>query len=317
MKLSVAYITFRIHPHFQWFAASLARELKSMPDVNPADVQIIVIDGRLWYDSRRGDALLADAAGRIRFEHHPPKPSPWQGPDRQTNRDYFCAAAVRNTALAYARGSHVLFVDDLSVLLPGWLKAHVHAATHGYVLAGTTCKQRNIAVDYEGNILSFEAFAPGRDSRIDKITEDPQNCPGGWLFGGTFSVPTWLAMATNGQDEIHDTIGGEDYDFGIRLERAGAVIRISRGCGTYEAEADHHAEPSVVRLDKPWPGPDGPYSSNYLLKKLEREASRCWTTGNDYVLRDVRSQILVGGRFPEVSKGLLKHWVDGRMLREM
>lgn len=317
MNLTIVYITFRLHPRFEWFAASLAREFRSMPDVDSKAIQVVVIDGRLWYDDARGRELLDAAAGRIAFEHYPPKPSPWQGPYRQTNRNYFCAAAVRNTALAYARGDHVLFVDDLSVLLPGWLKAHVYAATHAFVLAGTTCKQRDIEVSPDGEILKYEVFAPGQDSRIPFLKEDFQPCGGAWLFGGTFSVPMWVALATNGQDEIYDTIGGEDYDFGMRLERAGAPIKISRLCGTYELETAHHAEVAMVRWDKPWAGVDGPYSSNYLLNRLQQDSARSWTLGNDFTLKDLRKRILQGGEFPPVPDTPLKHWVDGKLLREM
>src|SRR5277367_5792406 len=99
MRLTIAYFRFRFHPRFEWFAASLAREFSSMPDVDPKDVQVIVIDGRLWHEgAHRQLGMLDAAAGKIRFEHHPPKPSPWQGPHRQTSKDYFCAASVRNTA---------------------------------------------------------------------------------------------------------------------------------------------------------------------------------------------------------------------------
>lgn len=316
MKLTVAYLTFRQHPRFEWFARSLAREFRAMPDVSPDDVQVVVIDGRLWHDASRGQEMLDAAQGAIKFEHHPPKPSPWQGPHRQTSKDYFCAASCRNTAFAYARASHVAFVDDLSVLLPGWLKAHVHAALHGYVLCGTTCKMKSIKVSSEGEITSAVHFPPGQDSRLSKIGSGLQTCVGSWLFGGTFSVPLGLALAVNGQDEICDTIGGEDYDFGIRLERAGAVIRISKDCGTYEDEDGHHAEAPMVRLDKPVFGWEGPYSSNLLLNKLLRESARSWTIGNDFTLSDVRAKVLAGGEFSEPREGL-KHWVDGQNLQDM
>jgi hypothetical protein len=316
MRLTIAYLTFRMHPRFEWFARSLAREFRSMPDVDPKDVQIVVIDGRLWHeDMHRRLGMLDAAENRVHFEHHPPKPSPWQGPNRQTSKDYFCAASVRNTAFAYAQAPHVAFVDDLSVFLPGWLKAHMHAAGHGYVLAGTTCKNRNIAVNAAGEITAFETFQPGQDSRLAMIRGGLTPISGSSLFGGTFSVPLGLALACNGQDEINDTIGGEDYDFGIRLQRAGGSIYLS-DCGTFEDEDGHHAEAPMVRLDKPWAGPDGPYSSNFLLNKLLRETPRTWSIGNEFVLRDLRTQILAGGEFPPPRPDL-RHWVDNQPLSEM
>ena len=288
-----------------------------MPDVPRDGVQVLVVDGRVWADGDARRAEMRDSAeGRVLFEHHPPKPSVWQGPARLTTKDYFCASSVRNTALALARAQHVAFVDDLSVLLPGWLKSHIHAADNGYVLCGTTCKNRNIVVDENGDVQSYEKFAPGTDSRLASMTSDFHICAGSWLFGGTFSVPTEIALAVNGQDEIHDTIGGEDYDFGIRLERAGAVVRISRLCGTFEDEDAHHAEAAMVRLDKPWAGPDGPYTSNLLLNRLMRETGRTTTLGNEYNLRELRKHVLAGEPFP-VPMTPKMHWVDSQPLHEM
>jgi hypothetical protein len=320
MMLTIAYLTFRLRPRFEWFASSLDREFRSMPDVSRDSVQIVVVDGRLWYDERHRHLGMLDAcAGRFPFEHVPPKPCRWQGPSRLTSRDFFAAANARNTALMHAKGDHVCFVDDLSVLLPGWLKAHVHAAQHGYVLAGTTCKNKNIVVSGAGEILSYDIYAPGQDTRLKLVTgDDVMNCPGEWLYGGTFSVPMAAALNVNGQDEIHDSIGGEDYDFGIRLARAGVAICISRSCGTMEDEDGHHAEMPMVRLDKPWPGSDGPYSSNYLLNRLHREQSRTWTIGNEFSLREMRASVASGQGYPVVSpEGRHQHWVDGQLLAEL
>ena len=335
MRLTIVYLTFRLHPRFEWFSSSLARELRET-GVRAEDLQIIVIDGRLWYEGNHRRLSLANAAaGKIKFEHREPKPSPWQGPARQTSKDYFCPASARNTAFVYARAPHVAFVDDLSFLLPGWLAAHMRAAQDGYVLLGTVSKQRNIRVDNSGALLGFDDYPPGRDTRLDQITEDLQVCTGSWLFGGTFSVPLELALSVNGEDEITNSIGGDDYDFGMRLERGGGAIRFSRLCETIEDEDGHHTEgvikisqgdmPSdytdrpgawTVSHDKPWPGPDGPCASNYLLNQLMRAPERSWTLGNAFVLRDVRAQVLAGGAFPIIQPGL-RHWVDGRALADM
>lgn len=327
--LTIVYLTFRERPRFEWFVASLNRELRDTPDFDRTSMQVVVIDGRY------PRTLEAD----FQFEHHPPKPTVWQGPHRLTQRDYFCAANARNTAFALASTGHVAFVDDLSVLLPGWLKAHVRAAMGGYVLAGTTCKRKNVEVKPDGEIARSDDFSPGADSRLRHLTSDePMRCPGGWLYGGTFSVPLEHALRVNGQDEIHDTIGGEDYDFGERLERLGSVIYIDRTCGTFEDEDGHHTEAPMVRLDKPWPptsngmprtillgawsdaaapnAADGPYSSNYLFNRLRRERDRIWTHGNQFNLRELRDQVLGGAPFP-VPTEPTTHWVDGQSLCEM
>lgn len=305
-----------------------------MPDLDRAAIQVIVVDG----DLPRASGYALTTSG-CHTDVSPPKPTVWQGPHRLTQRDYFCAANARNTAFALARHKHVAFVDDLSVLLPGWLKAHVHAAEHGYVLCGTTCKHKNIVVDERGDVVSYDEFPPGRDSRLQHLPADGLvRCTGGWLYGGTFSVPLEHALRVNGQDEIHDTIGGEDYDFGERLERAGSEIYIDRTCGTFEDEDGHHAEAPMIRLDKPWPpkmngtprtlapgawsdpaapgAADGPYSSNYLFNRLRRDRSRIGTIGNDFDLRALRERVLAGEPFP-IPRGPAHHWVDGQPLSEM
>lgn len=327
--LTIAYLTFRANPRFEWFAASLNRELRSVPDFDRSAMQVLVIDGK--YPRK----LEAD----FPLEHHAPKPTVWQGLHRLTQRDYFAAANTRNTAFALARHAHVAFVDDLSVLLPGWLRAHLLAAAGGYVLCGTTCKHKNIEVSPQGAVVRYDEFAPGTDSRIRQLPEETLvRCSGGWLYGGTFSVPLEHALRVNGQDEIHDTIGGEDYDFGERLERSGSSVFINRACGTFEDEDGHHTEAPMIRLDKPWPPAtiraprtfytgnwsapaepdhvgDGPYSSNYLFNRLRRD-QRISTLGNAFDLRELRERVLAGESFP-APVGPDVHWVDGQPIAEM
>lgn len=320
--LTVAYITFRINPRFEWFCSSLKREMQAS---GYEDLQIVVIDGRVWYDDQRASKMLEWCGDRFKFEHYSPKPTVWQGPTRLTSKDYFAAASVRNTAFCYAKRQQVAFVDDLSVLLPGWLKMHLKAAEDGYALCGTTCKNKNIEVDSEGTIQAFEFFPPGQDTRIPQIKESPNGltpCGGTWMYGGTFSVPLEKALAVNGQDEIHDIIGGEDYDFGIRLTRAGTALYISKACGTFEDEDGHHTEAPMCRLDKPWPpdgrnpGWDGPYVSNLLLNRLMREETRAHTLGVQPNLRELRDKIQKGEAFP-VPTEPSRYFSDNQPLSEM
>jgi hypothetical protein len=309
--LTIAYITFRERPRFEWFVKSLRRECSG----DFAGLQIIVIDGRLWHDPNRGTELKAVADG-MEFQHVPPKPTVWQGPHRLTSKDYFAAASVRNTAFCYAQGGHVTFVDDLSVLRPGWLHSHREAAAGHYVLSGLTDKIKNISVDDNGDVISYDEHPPGKDSRRTQFPATgvhPSN--GSWLYGGTFSVPLEGALKVNGQDEICDSIGGEDYDFGIRLARAGYVLRITAECATYEDEDAHHTESPMVRLDKPWSGSMGPYGSNVLYNRLMQE-NRFLPLGNNFNLRELREKILAGDTFP-VTGQPDKYWLDGQPLTEM
>lgn len=321
--MTIAYITFRKEPRFEWFVASLLREFRACPDFDRTSCQIVVVDGRLWHDGEvRQQEFASIVAGQFLYEHRAPKPTVWQGPHRLTTRDYFAAANTRNTAFCFARKKHVAFVDDLSVLLPGWLKAHVHAMTNGYVLAGTTCKYKNVRVMDDGSFeysgpAEDECYKSGQDSRLQFLHSDELHpCHGAWLHGGTFSVPLELALLVNGQDEINDTIGGEDYDLGVRLMRMNTPMWITRVGGTIEDDNAHGAEAPMVRLDKPWPGPDGPYSSNLLLNRLMRDVRRTWTVGNNFMLRELRDRVLSGEPFPVPTEPTC-HWVDNQPLSEM
>ena len=314
--LTIAYITARENPRFEWFVSSLKREIREMPDVDHSGLEVIIIDGKRRTSAPIIGGDFDHTSVRVISTH--PKPTPWQGEYRQTSKDYFAAANARNTALALARNSHVAFVDDLSVLLPGWLKAHYYAADNKRVLAGTICKNKDIVVAHDGEILSFVEYLPGRDSRLRLITaaDEWQRCSGQWLYGGTFSVPLELALAVNGLDEINDSIGGEDYDFGLRLERAGGEIWICKTCGTFEDEDAHHTGDHMLRLDKLWPKEDGPYSSNHLLNQLLRDGSIVRARGNDFDLRQLREDVKNGKGFPKPAPGI-KHWVDGQLLSDM
>ena len=337
--ITIGYITSRVDPRFAWFTASLAREFRAVPELASAgDVQVIVVDARLWRNEVARRAELNDAvADRFSFEHVSPKPSVWQGPYRLTSQDWFSAATARNTVLALARASHVAFVDDLSVLEPGWLKAHLHAAMHRYVLAGHTHKRSNVAVDFDG-AYRCDLLLGGDDLRLELFrgADDYVLCPGSQLYGGTFSVPLESALAVNGVDEIHDGVaGGEDYDFGIRLERLGSTIRICRTCLTVEDGPAHQSENvrladlqqwikcvdmwwdlshpearDYQRAETGWANVRGVRASDAIRDRLRRETARVWSVGNNFNLRELREKMLRGESFP-IPTEPTRRWVDG------
>lgn len=320
IRVDVVYLTSRRNSRVKWFCDGLVREAKTMEHYEGRpELRVIFVDTRLWYDdeTERRAEFEAAVGGRFTFVHVSPKPSVWQGPHRLTRFDFFCAASARNTAFCYATGEHVAFADDLSCLMPGWLSGHLHAAKHHYVLCGSTNKNLEMQVDDQGLPYSYRVFPPGQDHRLRTAQRDGSiRCSGSWLFGGTFSVPLEAALRVNGQDEMHDTIGGEDYDFGIRLERSGVDVCYNRTCATMESEEAHHDEPGslMVRIDKPV-AVHGPYSSNLLYYRL-MSSNSTWTMSNRYVLRDLRAAIQRGEPFP-VPREPDRHWVDDQLLTEM
>lgn len=120
--LTIAYMTNRREPRVDWFFASLARELSTAAAGELGNLRCVVVD--FWADeSGRRAAFAALAPAGVELVHVPPKPTVWQGPHRLTGRDYFAAASARNTALCLAPDGWIAYVDDLSVLMPGWLAA--------------------------------------------------------------------------------------------------------------------------------------------------------------------------------------------------
>src|SRR5438309_7276872 len=102
MKTTIAYMTARRDCRVEWFRDSLARQI-----LPTDDIQVVIVD--FFHTERRWSILEG-------WLHVPPKPTVWQGPHRLTNKDFFAPSNARNTALCYATGSHIAYVDDLSLL---------------------------------------------------------------------------------------------------------------------------------------------------------------------------------------------------------
>jgi hypothetical protein len=310
MDLAVVYVSARAEtsaagtplPFFAWFFDGLARECRSAR-FSPDRLQIVLVD--LLCEGRPGDnfaetvrdaaerraRVAAAAAGRFpHLEHVPPKPSFLQGAHRMTDHDVFAPSNARNTGLCLARAPHVVFVDDSSVLMPGWLAAHLDAARGGYLLCGLTNRCRGLVVDGEG-LLSRHEGVTYVDPRPRLMPPGdgvyaPTDASGAWSFGGQFSVPLEAMLAINGADEAYDgQAGADDGDLGIRITRAGASpMRITRSCVTVQSEDRCPHNLARVRSDR-------------LFRQLQREANR-WTPLHTLDVRALRARVQAGEPFP-------------------
>lgn len=303
MHLTLSYFTSRDDPRFAWFCDSLCRQA-STEDL--AGMQIVFVDGKLpaltheaadLYFRRDGRFPLADEAhhnwarraqldravrGRFKYLHIPPLPCEWQGPFRITKKDWFCAANSRNTAFIVAEKPYIVCVDDLSILGPIWLAQVRHAAESGYIVCGAYKKLLQMKV-VDGELVSFTEHPPGVDSRWG-AGSDGGIVPwhGSGMYGCSFGVPTHLVEKIDGCDSWCNGAGAEDYDFGIRLERAGGVFYYNRNMVTFESEEGHGEEPALPRECKfvapeRLPGslrehyPDGLMSDHVMLQSVIRE----------------------------------------------
>lgn len=344
MNLTIAYFTSRRDCKVEWFVDSLARWV---PVEERHLIHLVFIDRHLWALTpeagntywRRGDLIsltdptwqvesrrekFANAVkGRFDFQHLPVKPNQFQGPFRLTSKDWFCAAQARNTAIMATRHPYFVGVDDLSVLLPTWWPQVKHAASSGYVVCGAYKKVKDLVVE-DGEIRSFTEFPAGVDSRWGHGS-DGGIVPfhGSGLYGCSFGIPLELMLATNGFDEITDGQAAEDYDFGIRVERAGGDFRYNRNMLTYESEEMHAVEPSLPRqmkiiqperLPPNYPAGARPDSDHVMLWRVRNEPRITTLGGGD--LRKAREEFMASQR-AMIPEGPVVDWRDGKPLTEM
>lgn len=310
MSISIVYLTSRAEPKLEWFSRSLhlqAQYLGVVPEV-------VVVDTRLWYDPTRREYFKKVTDGCTgTWKHTPPKDTVWQGPRRLTTEDYFCASSARNTGIMHSSHDYILFVDDLSVLLPGWLENAIHAAQNRYVVCGAYKKVKNLHVE-DGRLISFDPFPLGVDSRWGSGS-DKGIVPwsGGGLYGCSFGVPTSALLEVNGLDEHLDGQGWEDCDLGIRLERAGSKFFYNRNMCTYESEELHYQTPIMKRSIK---HAQGRANAHEICAKNLLTSKRKLPVQNLYSLAEERDKVLSGGD-PTFFPHPTNHWYDNQPLTEL
>lgn len=347
--ITIAYVTNRANPMWEWFIWSLAAQTTPQ---EREQIELLFIDSHAWnpkvdytryfsrseipldnpayHDSCRHQPLLNFIDGHFpHVVHVPPKPCAYQGPFRQTKKDYFCAANTRNTAFIVAKHDYIVFVDDLSVLMPGWLDQVKHAAQDGYVAAGMYRKAFDLHVPPEGQPASYRAIA-STDSRWDRGSDGGAvRWHGSGLFGCSFGVPLEAALEVDGNDAACNGGGAEDTDFGIRLERAGWAVYLNRNMLTLEDEGRHHdgsklpQERRLVTKDRLPPNyesyhhakPDERYWSDHvMLNRLNNEDRTLPILGDD--LRAQRKHYQATGLVAVPAPNQVD-WRDGTPLSEL
>ena len=325
-SLSFVYTTCRKDPKLVWFVDSLYNQIREI-GYDLSKIQLVVVDFELQYDESRRNMVDGIVHSRFDYVHVPPKPSPWQGVHRLMSCNAFSASLSRNTGVCYARHPYLFFIDDLCVLAPGSFVHMIEYAKRN-IIVGFSYKKVHDLVVTEGNIVNVREVSHGIDTRyhLDMFTR----LPGSSLFGYSAS-PLSAILTVNGYDEICNSIAGEDYHYGIRVEKAGNEIYYSKHVLFYETEDTMH-EVTFLRRDpllteedyanqmkrfnihRRW-NPNGRTDISHLvLDLLTRD--KTWTEGNDYNLAELRNAIQNGGSFPATFDPDMKT-IEGVFLRDL
>jgi len=236
---------------FEWFIEPLKKSI--IENSISILIQIVIVDGFL-YDCAKKESrseYFSRKIGNIDYIHVSPKPTKWQGEYRKTQDNYFAAANTRNTGACYAKYDYIAFIDDLGIISPSWLVAVIKALEKNEIHCGAYTKVKNIEYDTISCSYNGGDENDGRDHRLDIYKDKITQCPGGHLYGSSFSLPKNDYFEINGQNEMCDGLGGEDYDLGMRLERSGKKIYYNKMMFIHESNSsfDSDKERKCIRKD--------------------------------------------------------------------
>ena len=302
--LTIAYMTCRRNPRFEWFVDSLARQHDGYP------IKLLVID--FFREERDLSEYARKVLGPLGVDasSHSPKPTVWQGKHRLTKENFFAASNARNTAICLAADGYLVFADDLSVLGPQWLRRVRAAERSGYVVCGAYEKVLELTVE-DGVIIHKKEYAGGQDVRAVRMA-DFGRCPASWFFGCSCGAPVEAFVQINGYPEIADGMGYEDCVTGNTLCNSGFSLRYDPMMMTSESEEAHHEEAPFTRID---PGVS-PNDKSHAMLNLCRNQHRFANYFGDAGIDGLRKQIQAGLPF-EVMSHPDREWFTGTHLSEL
>ncbi len=288
--LTIVYSTNRKDPKIQWFLDSLRREVGSsqLP-------RLVIVD--FHFDSSHFPKAMGYSGEVINTS---PKPCVWQREHRLTKEDYFAASNARNTGLCYAPDGWIAYVDDLSVLMPGWLNCINEAMAGNYIVCGTYHKVKKLVVE-NGDVKSCEEYPQGKDNRANYVKQDVSVCEGGWMYGCSVAGPVEAFLTVNGWPEACDGLGFEDCCMGVVLKNAGFDLRFDRRMMTYESEEDHYKDAPFKKDDwhfengVPVRGGNGHDDKSHSILNIAKQSKMFPNYCN---IRELRKLILSGEPFP-------------------
>jgi hypothetical protein len=305
-SFTIAYITGRYEPHWEWLLCSLQREadrygLDEIP-------RCIVVDS-LWTQDRS----IHPKAVRT-------KPNIWQGHHRVTKEQWWAVAASRNTAICLCRTDWICFFDDRCVLMPGYLDALEQAMKDNYVLVGAYEKRERMAV--ENGVIIKAGFLQAEDTRLTYVTENkiptPFVCPGSWCFGAIWACPLEWLLEMNGVPEICDGQSFEDVQTGLLLANNGHTLKFDPRAKIIQDRTEGQLGPAYRREDKGRGGPVKEEKGHKLLAMFNKPDAKqaIHTPGWPLDIRKVRADVLSGKPWPIPPKIEYADWYDGQPIKD-
>lgn len=322
--ITLCYSTARPAPMLEWFFDSLKHNnyLDEIGQIIIVDRFAEACDGWTEDDARRAVVRTCDVAGKFAniTQVVPPKPCVWSGKHRLTPRNWWSASSYRNTALCYATGDYIVFLDDRCVVMPTFMDAVHEAREKQYVVGGCYEKHRGLVVKDGYIVHSVERTAT--DCRMNEpaaIANPHRRRPikGDDLFGCAFGLPVPWMLQVNGQDESWDSISFEDCHFGKMLENNGFPIchdgRMKMVEDRTPAEQDSSCrEHDMKRSSKE----KHPHDTNDKTHTLKRKLWGNKRAVHQWNMREIRENVLRGGSFPPAF-GPSFDWFDGQKLKDM
>ncbi len=318
MRLTIAWFTNRRDPKLDWFLDSVLSQAEPWDDI-----RFIIVD---FYASEPGRLIgilgdsFASALGN-QITHVEPMPSVWNGRHRLTKDNWFNAAGARNTAICLCPDDHLVFADDLSVALPGWLNAAKEAVRRGGITLGCYQKVKNLVVK-GGIATSFDEFEDGKDHRLKLLPnqDGPQFAYQSWFYGCSFVSPIESLLAIGGfSDALTATHGYEDGVASVMLRNNGITMEIDPRMKTFESEELHHVHGNHFRRWDPCRGDPNARPRDDASHAMMNIASAVKFHPNHFGeegIRGLRQRVLRGEPFP-IMKTPEHHWFTGKHLSEI
>lgn len=314
MSLTICMTTSRPEPEIKWLIGSLFNQIRKEESVSLLIIDLNHVGSRMTHQE-----LLFDNGIKMVIESIAPKPNIWQGEHRLTKENWWAVSNARNTALCLCKTDWILFLDDRSVLQPGFMDAVRVAMAGKYIMAGSYEKRQgmtveNGAIKHGGIIQAHDPRSPyfgGQDHRIDVSAGKVVDCQGSWLFGCCLLMPLEWALAGNGYPERCDSLSFEDCIFGVILQNNKFPMKFDPRAKMIEDRTPDKLGTPMKRSSKErWPN-DKTDKAHTSLKWVAT-ATR---SDNDYDIRELRAKIQAGEPWPIPNDPDAKDWFDGQLVR--